>query len=175
MSASGAMLSFDTKGIEVMIKALNKLDESPQKAINKGTSKAAQTIKRSIKGLVPVGPAPHGGTLKRSIATKTEKTHGVKGKKVRELTFKGGAEANALLQRPIKHPGELGGKYPKAYYPASQEYGFLARAKGGGTQYIEGRYFMREGAEAAAPQAMKAMTEEIEKQLEQIWQEANHR
>ena len=34
---------------------------------------------------------------------------------------------------------------------------------------------MREGAEAAAPQAMKAMTEEIEKQLEQIWQEASHR
>lgn len=173
-TTDGQVLTFDTKGIEVMIKALNKIDQSPQKAVNKATSKANLLVKRTIKGEAPVGPPPHGGTLKRNIVTKTEKNHGVKGKKVREVTFKGGAEANALLQRPIKIPGTLGGKNPKAYYPASQEYGFLARRKGGGVQYIEGRYFMRDAAEQASPQAKETMINVMETELDKLWKEASH-
>lgn len=171
---AGQVLTFDTKGVEVMIKALNKIDKSPQKAVNKATSKANLIVKRTVKGQAPVGPPPHGGTLKRSIVTKAEKNHGVKGKKVREVTFKGGAETNALLQRPIKNPGALGGKNSKAYYPASQEYGFLARAPGGGVQYVEGRYFMRDAAEQAAPQAKETMIKVMETELDKLWKEAAH-
>jgi HK97 gp10 family phage protein len=173
-NAGDAVLSFDTKGITVMIKALNKVNKSPQKAVNKATSKANLIVKRTVKGKVPVGPPPHGGTLKRNIVTKAEKNHGVKGKKVREVTFKGGAEANAQLQKPIRNPGALGGKNPKAYYPASQEYGFLARAPGGGTQYVEGRHFMLQGAEQASPTAKKTMIDVMEKELDKLWQEAAH-
>lgn len=167
---SDDVVSFDTTGIEVMIRALNKIEVSPQKAVNKATSKANLLVKRSIKSQVPQKT----GTLKKNIVTKTERSRGVKGKKVRQVTFKGGAEANAVLQKPIKEPGKLGGKNPKAYYPASQEYGFLARAPGGGIQYIEGRYFMRDAATQVEPQAKKLMIEVMEQELEKLWQEAEH-
>ena len=170
MSAAGATVDFDTTGITVMIQALNKINKSPQKAVNKATSKANLIVKRTVKGEAPVKT----GTLKRNIVTKAEKNRGVKGKKVRQVTFKGGAEANAELQKPIKNPGTLGGKNPKAYYPASQEYGFLARAPGGGTQYVEGRHFMLQGAEQASPTAKKTMIDVMEKELDKLWQEAAH-
>lgn len=173
-STGGQVLTFDTTGVQVMIRALNKIDKSPQKAVNKATSKANLIVKRAVKGKVPVGPPPHGGTLKKNIVAKSEKNHGVRGKKFREVTFKGGAEANAQLQKPIQNPGALGGKNPKAYYPASQEYGFLARAPGGGTQYVEGRYFMRDAAEEASPQAKQTMINVMETELDKLWKEAAH-
>ena len=116
------------------------------------------------------GAAPEKtGTLKRNIVTKTERSR-TKGKKVRETTFRGGEESNALLQRPIKNPGVLGGSSQKAYYPASQEYGFLAKAPDGGVQYIPGKHYMRRGAETASEPAKKAMIETMTKELDKIWQ-----
>ena len=158
-------IDFDHKDLVRMYKTLDKVGASPQKALNKGTSKAAMIVKRTVKGVTPVKT----GTLKRNIITKTERSSR-RGKKVRETTFRGGDEANALLQRPIKNPGVLGGANPKAYYPASQEYGFLARAPGGGVQYIEGKYFMRAGAESASAPAKEAMIETMTKELDKIWQ-----
>ena len=167
---NGGVVSFDTTGVEKMIKALNKIEVSPQKAVNKGTSKANLLVKRTIKRQVPVRT----GTLKKNIVTKTERNHGIQGRKVREVTFKGGAEANAALQKPIKEPGKLGGKNPKAYYPASMEYGFLARAPGGGIQYIEGRHFMRGAAESVSAEAKQLMIKVMEEELDKLWQEAQH-
>ena len=110
--------------------------------------------------------------MKSNIVTKTEKSSR-RGKKVRETTFRGGDEANAQLQKPIKNPGELGGKSQKAYYPASQEYGFLAKAPGGGIQYIEGKHYMRRGAEAASAPAKAAMIDTMTKELDKIWTDTN--
>ena len=157
-------LDFDHRDLVKMYKTLDAVGKAPQKALNNGTSKAAAIVKRSVKSAAPVRT----GTLKRNIVTKTERSR-YKGKKVRETTFRGGAEANALLQKPIKDPGILGGSSPKAYYPASQEYGFLARAPGGGVQYIEGKHFMRNGAEAASEPAKKTMIETMTKELDRIW------
>lgn len=201
--SAGTALTFDTKGIEVMIQALNKIDKSPQKAVNKSTSKANLIVKRAVRQAAPVKT----GTLRKNIVTKSERNHGIKGKKVRQVTFKGGSEANAQLQKPIKHPGALGGKNLKAYYPASMEYGFIARASGGGlvyftkgqfqtrhaadnhagwtardygtkqataTKYIEGKHFMRDSAAQVEPQVKKTMTEVMEKELDKLWREAQH-
>lgn len=159
-------IDFEHRDLVKMYRTLDKVGASPQKALNKGTSKAAVIVKRTIKGIVPVKT----GTLKRNIVTKTEHSSR-RGKKVRETTFKGGTEANALLQKPIQHPGILGGKSKKAYYPASQEYGFLARAPGGGIQYVEGKHFMLHGAEAASGSAKEAMIETMTKELDKIWTE----
>ncbi len=186
-------VSFDTKGIEKMIKALNKIGVSPQKAVNKAASKAITPVKRAIKsGDVPVGPS---GNLKRAIVRKGEKSR-YRGKKVYEVTFD--RKMNDLLQKPIKNPGIYGGKSPKAYYPASQEYGFLVRAPGEGYLYkqgikgsnqfrkkwkwayrmpsrkIEGKYFMKKGAASAEPEAKKIMVNTLEKELDKLWQEAKH-
>ena len=163
---SAFRIDFEYKDLVAMYKTLDKVGSSPQKALNKGTSKAAMIVKRTVKGVAPVRT----GTLKRNIVTKTERSR-LKGKKVRETTFRGGEEANALLQKPIKNPGILGGSSPKAYYPASMEYGFLARAPGGGVQYIEGRHFLLAGAEAASAPAKEAMIETMTKELDRIWQE----
>lgn len=159
-------IDFEHGDLVRMYKTLDRIGASPYKAVNKGTSKAAAVVKKSVKGSVPVKT----GTLKRNIVTKTERSRS-RGKKVRETTFRGGDEANALLQKPIKNPGVLGGSSPKAYYPASQEYGFLARAPGGGVQYIEGKHFMRAGAESASAPAKEAMIETITKELDKIWQD----
>ena len=160
-------VTIDTRDVEKMVKMLNKLGKSPQKAINKGTSKAAALLKRQTKNEAPVRT----GTLRKNIVVKAESNRGKKGKKVREITFKGGAEANAELQKPIENVGALGGKNPKAYYPASMEYGFLARAPGGGVQYIPGLYFMRDAADANDEQAKQLMVDTTMEELEKIWQE----
>lgn len=162
---SGAMrIDFEHRDLVKMYKALDKVGKSPQKALNKGTSKAATITKRSVKGLAP----EKSGTLKSNIVTKTERSR-LKGKKVRETTFRGGDESNAQLQKPIKNPGVLGGTSQKAYYPASQEYGFLARAPGGGVQYIPGKRYMLRGAEAASEPAKTAMIDTMTKELDRIW------
>ena len=162
---SAMRLDFEYQDLVNMYKTLDKVGASPQKALNKGTSKAATAIKRAVKAGAPVRT----GTLKRNIVTKTERSR-KKGKKVRQTTQRGGAEANALFQKPIKNPGALGGSSGYGYYPASMEYGFLARAPGGGVQYIEGRRFMKSGAEASSETAKKAMIETMTKELDKIWQ-----
>lgn len=161
-------IDFDHKDLVKMYKTLDKVGASPQKALNKGTSKAATIVKRNVKSIAPYKT----GILKGNIVTKTERSR-FKGKKVRETTFRGGDEANAQLQKPIKNPGELGGKSNKAYYPASQEYGFLAKAPGGGVQYIEGRHFLLRGAETASAPAKEAMIETMTKELDKIWTDTN--
>lgn len=158
-------ITFEYKDLFRTYQMLDRAGKSPQKALNKGTSKAAQIVKRSVKGVAPVRT----GTLKRNIVTKTERSS-KRGKKVRETTMRGGAEANAIFQKQIHNPGALGGGSPYAYYPSSMEYGYLARAKGGGVQYIEGRHFMRGGAESASEPAKKAMIETMTKELDKIWQ-----
>ena len=164
-------IDFDQKDLVRMYKTLDKVGASPQKALNKGTSKAAAITKRAIKAVAPVAKKDdgHKGALKRNIITKTERSS-KRGKKVRETTMRGGAEANAIFQKQIYNPGALGGGSPYAYYPSSMEYGYLARAKGGGVQYIEGRHFMRGGAESASEPAKQAMIETMTKELDKIWQ-----
>lgn len=162
---SAFRIDFEHRDLVMMYRTLERVGKSPQKALNKGTSKAAMIVKRSVRGVVPVRT----GTMKRNIVTKTERSRS-NGKKVRETTFRGGEEANAQLQRPIKNPGVLGGSSKKAYYPASQEYGFLGRAPGGGVQYIPGKHFLRRGAETASESAKKAMIDTMTKELDRIWQ-----
>ena len=162
-------VAFDLKGIEKMVKALNKVNKSPQKAVTRAASKAATLVKRAVRqGTVPVGKT---GNLKRAITRKAEKTR-ARGKKVYEITFD--KKYNDVLQKPIKNPGAAGGKNPKAYYPASQEYGFLTRSKGGGIEYVPGLHFMRQGAENAEAQAKQVMIETLEKELDKLWKEATH-
>jgi hypothetical protein len=166
---SAATVTFDTKDVERTIKMLNKAGKSPQKAVTKAASKAITPVNRAIKyGAVPVGET---GNLKRAITRKAEKSRR-RGKKAYEVTFD--AKYNAVLQKPIKNPGEAGGKNDHAYYPASQEYGFLTRSKGGGYSYVPGLHFMREGAENAEPQAKTIMVDTLEKELDKLWKEATH-
>lgn len=166
---NGCEVRFDTTGIVKMVKMLDKVGKSPQKAATKAASKGITLVKRAIKqGTVPVGET---GNLKRAIIRKAEKSR-ARGKKVFEVTFD--RAYNDVLQRPIKNPGEAGGKNDKAYYPASQEYGFLTRSKGGGISYVPGLHFMRQGAEQSEAQATQIMIDTMGEELDKLWQKAQH-
>ena len=190
---SGCEIEFDLSGIETMITALNHMNKSPQKAVTKAAREAIKPVLREIKqGTVPVGKT---GNLKKAITRKAERSK-VRGKKVYEVTLN--KKYNEVLQKPIKNPGILGGKSPKAYYPASIEYGFLTRAPGGGYVYrkrvqgsnqyaekttmafqmpsrkVEGQHYMREGAENSKAQAQEAMLKSLEEMLQKLIEEAKH-
>lgn len=231
---NGATVEFDTTGLEKMVETLDKMGVKVQPAVNKAAQKALTPVKRAVKARAPV--ASGGGKLKKAISRKREETR-YKGKRVYEVTFSN--QYNDALQRPIKRPGIYGGKSTKAYYPASQEYGFLTKRKDGkGYEYqyarkfykydanpdkgvaarddlsewyakhgddasrsikatsrksrkntwqayvetvqgvesrkVEGKYYMREGAEATESQAKKIMVDTMEKELDKLWQEATH-
>ena len=180
-------LSFDIRDIERTVKMLNEAGKSPQKAVTRAAGRAGTVLKRAVKGEVPYKT----GTLKQSIIRVGERSRR-KGKKVYQVTFD--RKMNSQLQKPIRNPGQLGGKSSKGYYPASMEYGFLARAKDGSggivyysetlndfrtrpnaeqqqvtTQNVEGHHFMAKGAAAAEPEIREILTNKTMEELEKTW------
>lgn len=169
--SAGCDVRFDTTGVVKLVKMLDKAGKSPQKAITRAASKGITPVKRAVRGIVPVGET---GNLKRAIARKAEKSR-ARGKKVYEVTFD--KAYNDVLQKPVKNPGEAGSTTTKsghAYYPASIEYGFLTRSKGNGYSYVPGVHFMRQGAEQSETQAKQIMIDTMEKELDKLWQQAQH-
>ena len=160
-----ADISFDTKDIKAFEAMLTDLGGCPPKVATKAAGKGASIVRRSIRESAPKGET---GNLKRAIKRTSERSS-KKGKKVYEITFD--RAYNDVLQRPIKNPGEAGGKSDKAYYPASMEYGFLTRSKGGGISYVPGYHFMRTGAEDADASAKEAISSTAMQELEKIWME----
>lgn len=112
-------------------RTLDKVEAVPQKVVTKAAGKGRTVVRKAIRGQVPVDT----GTLKRGVVSTGERSR-TKGKKVYQLRFD--PALNDVFQRPILNPGEAGGKNPKGYYPASMEYGFLTRSKGGGLSYVPG-------------------------------------
>ena len=180
-------LSFDIRDIERTVKMLNEAGKSPQKAVTRAAGRAGTILKRAVKSEVP----RRSGTLKKSIVRVGERSRR-KGKKVYQVTFD--RKMNEQLQKPIRNPGQLGGKSSKGYYPASMEYGFLARAKDGSggivyyskalkdfrtrpnaeqkqvtTQHVEGRHFMAKGAADAEPEVRKILIDKTMEGLEKTW------
>lgn len=156
------MLTFYLQDLPKFHKTLKRVEKVPQKAVTKAAGKGANVVRKAIRATVPVDT----GTLKRGIVRDGERSR-VKGKKVYKLMFDPGM--NDVFQRPIKNPGEAGGKSDYAYYPASMEYGFLTRSKGGGLSYVPGYHFMREAAEASELPAKQAMIKAVTAELEKEW------
>ncbi len=179
-------LSFDTRDVEGTIKMLNKAGKSPQKAVTRAAGRAGTVLKRAVKGEVP----RRSGTLKKSIIRVGERSRR-KGKKVYQVTFD--RKMNEQLQKPIRNPGLLGGRYPKGYYPASMEYGYLVRVPGEGIRYlreilgsnqyvrkyeeatklpskkIEGLHFMEHAADQTEPEIREIMINKTMEGLEKTW------
>lgn len=143
-------------------RTLDKVGAVPQKVVTKAAGKGRTVVRKAIRGQVPVDT----GTLKRGIISTGERSK-IKGKKVYQLRFD--PALNDVFQRPILNPGEAGGKNPKGYYPASMEYGFLTRSKGGSLSYVPGYHFMRGGAEQSSAAAKSAMLRTATTELEKEW------
>lgn len=153
---------FYMEGFGDFVRVLGRMEEVPQKCISRAAGKGANVIRKAVRGSAPVDT----GDLKRGIVRKGERSR-KKGKKVYDLMFDPGM--NDVFQKPIKNPGEAGGKSPKGYYPASMEFGFLTRSKGGGYSYVPGYHFMREAAEASSSVSKRAMVQELNKQIDKEW------
>lgn len=144
-------------------RALSRISTMPQKISKKAGGQAANAVRRSIRSEIPVGKT---GQLRRGIIRVGERSR-YKGKKIYDLMFD--PDKNGIFQKDIKHPGEAGGKRGHAYYPASMEYGFLTRSKGKGLKYVEGRHFMRDATDEAAPAARQAAINTATRELNKEW------
>jgi len=159
---ANAKLTFYLNDLPKFYATLNRVEKVPQRAVTKAAGKGATVVRKAVRGTVPVDT----GALKRGIVRKGERSR-VKGKKVYDLMFDPGM--NDVFQKPIKNPGEAGGGSKKGYYPASMEYGFLIRSKGGGLSYVPGYHFMREAAESSAFPAKQATIKAFTAEMEKEW------
>lgn len=143
-------------------RALSRISTMPQKISKKAGGQAANAVRRSIRSEIPVGKT---GQLRRGIIRVGERSR-YKGKKIYDLMFD--PDKNAIFQKPIPAKEKSAAK-KHAYYPASIEYGFLTRSKGKGLRYVEGRHFMRDSTDEAAPAARQAVIRTATQELNKEW------
>lgn len=159
-------VTFDTRELKAFQLTIQRMGGIPAKVATKAAGKGATVVRREVRSRIPVGET---GELKRGIKRKGERSR-IKGKKVYDLMFD--PAKNSIFQKPVKHPGEAGSTSTKgghAYYPASMQYGFLTRSKGGGLRYVAGKNFMGTGTEAAAAPASQAVIDTAVKELQNEW------
>lgn len=163
---SEAKLTFDFSDMAKLEAALKRTEKIPQKAVTRAAGKG-----RTADGSADYRAAPvWSGDLQRGIISVGERSR-LRGKKVYDITFD--PNMNDVFQRPVKEPGAAGSTSTKgghAYYPASMEYGFLTRSKGGGYSYFPGYHFMRDATEESGPAARHVMIETFTTELEKEWQ-----
>lgn len=175
---SDCRADFDLTGAIKLVKALDKMGKSPQKAVTRGASAGATVARKAYKAApVPVGET---GNLLRAVKSVKKSRHKFKrrqrGVAMYDITWP--EDMNAVLQKPVKNPGEAGSTATKnghAYYPNSIEYGFLTRSKGGGYSYVPGKHIVRTQLEQAEPQVGAVTVNVLEKELDKLWQEAKHK
>lgn len=158
-------VNFECRDLQDFADTLERVGTVPQKCVTKGAKMGATMVKSHMKSIVPVGKT---GNLKRGIELHGEKHRGKKGKKVYEIRIS--PEMNDVFQKKIVQAGRYNGKSKDhAYYPASIEYGFMARDKGGGIQYIPGQHFMQKAADAMDAPAKTAMIRTVTEEMEKEW------
>lgn len=127
---STSLISFDTRELRAAQRAFVRLGSEQSKIVRKAAQKGSNIVGKNIRSNVPRGET---GMLKKGFEKKRERSH-IANKAMYNYAIK--SSMNNVFQKPIKNPGALGGKQKYwGYYPNSVEYGFLARAKGGGIVY----------------------------------------
>lgn len=164
----------ELEGFEELARSFAKsAQELPKKNLSKAVRKGAARVQSSVRSVVPEKT----GDLRRGLILHKERSR-QEGKVVYDLMPD--PKKNAIFQKPIQHP--VRSKSPKAYYPASQEYGFFTRRPGGGMAYtrpvtgeikymdkVPGKYYMRSGAEVSAEAAENTIIGEILSEIEKTF------
>lgn len=172
---SSATITFDFKDIRLFEATCKTIGEKTAlKAAKKAAQKGSTVVGTAIRKAAPKGKT---GQLKKGFSKKQSERSSLRGKFV--FYYAMDSAKNEIFQKPIQHPGVLGGKNKHAYYPSSIEYGFLARAPGGGykftagekrpAQKVEGTHFTRKAAEQAAPAATAVMKKVLNEELTKAW------
>lgn len=120
----------EIEGYRRLEQTLEQLNKLPQKIVTKAARKGANVVFKQAKKEAPVEI----GNLKKGVILRTEKTR-TKGKKVFQVVM------DRAFNRFFVKVSKSG---KRAYYPASQEYGFFSRGPNGSRgRYIPGFNFLR--------------------------------
>lgn len=153
----------EIRGWNELIRTMKQLEKLPQKCVTKSAKDGMKIVLKAARVLAPVDD----GTLRIGIKLVGERAR-IPGKKVYQVVPD--SALNHVFRKPVpdpnaEHPrgkGVYGGKNDTAYYPASQEYGFLTA---GG--YVPGYHFMRNAMDnnyrAVEQKMISVMTKEIDK------------
>jgi len=135
------------KELEKLIKELGKL---PQKTVNKAAISGATIALKSARENAPKDK----GELEQGIILKAERNK-APGKKVYQITMD--KSKNDIFVKESKDGN-------RAYYPASQEYGFLTRDGG----YVQGEHFMRNSIDDNATQIEKKIVDKLTAEIDKL-------
>lgn len=163
-------MSFDFGDMVEFQKNLKRVGDLPQKVVSRAAGKGATVAGRAIRAAAPKGKTKQ---LSKGFKRYRERTK-LKGKKVYYYAMddaKNEIFQKAIPAKSAKHPGERKSKWDHAYYPASVEYGFLTRSKGGGLSYVEGQHFVRDSAESVRLQVERTITQVLTAELDKVWRE----
>ncbi|SFC52339.1 HK97 gp10 family phage protein [Bacillus sp. UNCCL81] len=146
----------EIEGYRQLEQTLGQLEKIPQKIVTKSARKGANVVFKQAKKNTPVEI----GNLKKGIILRPEKTR-TKGKKVFQVVMD--RRFNRFFVKISKS-----GK--RAYYPASQEYGFFSRGPNGSRgRYIPGYNYLRGSNDSKQGEAkqiiIRTMLTEVDKIL----------
>ena len=146
-------------------RTFDAMGQLPARIVTAAAGRGATVVKRAVKNSAEIPVLT--GTMRKAVRRLRAERSKVKGKKVYPVGFD--PAMNSVLQKPIRNPGEAGGQNDKAYYPASMEYGFLTRSKGGGISYFPGFHFMAAAGESVRGEANAAMVKKFNEAIQKEW------
>lgn len=146
-------------------RTFDAMGQLPARIVTAAAGRGATVVKRAVKNSAEIPVLT--GTMRKAVRRLRAERSKVKGKKVYPVGFD--PAMNSVLQKPIRNPGEAGGQNDKAYYPASMEYGFLTRSKGGGISYFPGFHFMAAAGEGVRDEANAAMAKKFNEAIQKEW------
>ena len=146
-------------------RTFDAMGQLPARIVTAAAGRGATVGKRAVKNSAEIPVLT--GTMRKAVRRLRAERSKVKGKKVYPVGFD--PAMNSVLQKPIRNPGEAGGQNDKAYYPASMEYGFLTRSKGGGISYFPGFHFMAAAGESVRGEANAAMAKKFNEAIQKEW------
>ena len=146
-------------------RTFDAMGQLPARIVTAAAGRGATVVKRAVKNSAEIPVLT--GTMRKAVRRLRAERSKVKGKKVYPVGFD--PAMNSVFQKPIRNPGEAGGQNDKAYYPASMEYGFLTRSKGGGISYFPGFHFMAKAGESARGEANAAMAKKFNEAIQKEW------
>lgn len=141
----------DIRGLELAAKAIGGVTK---KQLTPSVRKAMKPVLQAARDAAPVDT----GTLKKGIVLKGEKNKPPL-KKVFQVTMD--KKKNDVFVKGLDESGE--GK--RAYYPASQEYGFLKKSGG----KVPGKHFLRKAAEQQEDQLPGAIVDNLISEIQKEW------
>lgn len=141
----------DIRDLELAAKAIGGVTK---KQLTPAVRKAMKPVLQAARDAAPVDT----GALKKGIILKGERSK-YPLKKVFQVTTD--RKKNDVFVKGLNADGEG----ERAYYPASQEYGFLKKSGG----KVPGKHFLKKAAEQQEAQLPDAITDELVGQIQKEW------